>query len=137
MRCRRFDYRYALVIQSNRPFIEEWQIGKINVIVSKGLWSPAADVYETDEKIYILLELAGADPDSLEILLYEDALVIEGKRELLQPTPKKGFYHQAEIRQGSFCFECPLSESFSPEQIETEYRNGLLSVIINKTRSER
>src|SRR5215216_850067 len=101
MRCRRHDYRYAFLLQSQRSSGDGWELEKINMIVAKTHWNPSADVYETDEKINIILELAGVDPEKIDIALYEDAIVVEGKR-ILPPCSPNGIYHMAEIRQGSF-----------------------------------
>jgi HSP20 family molecular chaperone IbpA len=131
MHYRRCNQRYALLIQSSQSCGVDWQSSKINMIVAKTHWSPFADVYETNEKIYVTIEIAGIDLEKLEISLYEDALVAEGKR-LLPPISSKGMYHMAEIRQGSFCFELPLNVSVKPEQVETKYENGLLSIVIKK-----
>jgi len=131
MRCRRLDYRYALVFQSNHQLGEERLSGKVNVVVGSSHWCPAADVYETNDEIMISLDIAGADPEKLEILLYEDALVVAGSRSL-KPSSKKGKYHVAEIRQGAFCFEFPLAEAFNPDQVEMRYDNGLLSLTLKK-----
>jgi HSP20 family molecular chaperone IbpA len=131
MRCRHHHSRYALFIQSQRSYRDDWLSKGISMIVAKAQWSPSADVYETNEKIYITLELAGADPEKLEIALYEDGIVIEGKR-FLPSFAAKGMYHMAEIRQGPFSFELPLSLTVKPKQIESQYENGLLSIIIKK-----
>jgi HSP20 family protein len=131
MRCRRHNTRYTVVIQSKSTTGENWQSEKINMIVAKTHWSPSADVYETNEKIYITLEIAGADRDKLEIALYEDAIVVEGMR-MLPSLPQNGMYHMAEIRQGIFCFELPLSSPVKPEQVESNYENGILSIVIKK-----
>lgn len=131
MRCQRHDYRYALLMKSSRCFGNDWQTGKINMIIAGTHWSPSADVYETNEKIYIILEIAGADAEKMEITLYEDALVVEGER-CLPPISPDGMYHMAEIRQGFFCFEIPLAVFVKPEQVESDYANGLLSITIKK-----
>lgn len=107
-------------------------LGKLQIVACRGYWTPVADVYESREEIEILLEVAGADPEKLDILLYEDALVVTGYRELKQP-PKKGKYHLAEIRQGPFCFQLPLSEVIYPDQIESHYADGMLTIRINKS----
>jgi HSP20 family protein len=129
MRCRHHNYRYELFI--HRSCGETFQTEKMNMIVARMNWSPPADVYETQDKIYVTLEIAGVDFENVDIILYEDAMVIEGKR-LLPVISEKGMYHSAEIRQGGFCFELPLSVPVKPEQVESKYENGLLSIIITK-----
>ena len=45
-------------------------------------WRPDADVVETVGSITVTVELAGVDEEDVAVLLFEDALVIEGRREL-------------------------------------------------------
>ncbi|MGZ6213750.1 MAG: hypothetical protein ACXWMN_01965 [Candidatus Limnocylindria bacterium] len=49
----------------------------------------------------ITVELAGVDPGQIEAVLYEDALVVSGRRRLAGPGAG-GVYHAAEINQGPF-----------------------------------
>jgi HSP20 family protein len=43
---------------------------------------PLVDVYETDDKLVLEMDLPGIDPEDVLIKVYEDAIIIEGiKRE--------------------------------------------------------
>ena len=70
-------------------------------------WRPAADVYETASTIAVTVDLAGVDHEALDVLLYEDALIVEGQRRL-RPAEAGGVYQTAEIRQGPFRLELAL-----------------------------
>jgi HSP20 family protein len=131
MRCQRHDYSYELTIESNRSFDAEWQTGNIHVMLARNHWCPATDIYETDDKIYVTVEIAGVDHEKLEISVYEDAIVVEGER-FLKPAPKKRLYHMAEIRQGTFCLEFPLLLPVDADPVDVHYENGLLSIILKK-----
>jgi HSP20 family protein len=131
MRCQRYNYRYTVVMKSQQSFCDDWRVERVNIILAKTHWHPDADVYETNDEISLTMDLAGIDPEQLEISLYEDAVVVQGQRRP-QPTSKKGICHMAEIRQGPFCFELPLSKSFKVDQVETQYQNGFLSIILHK-----
>jgi HSP20 family molecular chaperone IbpA len=119
-------------VQIHRPYGVGWDGGKIDISIAKGQWRPYADVYETHELLYVTLEIAGADLENIEIIVYEDALVVKGKRNL-PPYPTKGKYHVAEIQQGDFCFELPLSVSVRQDQVEFDYNQGLLLIFIKKS----
>ncbi len=129
MRYRRMTHRYAVLLAGRRPASVSavWQVGRLGPMVVESRWRPSADVYQTDREVAIMVDLAGVDQDELEVLLYEDAIVIQGERHLL---PKDGFgrYHAAEIRQGPFRLEAALPASVDPDKVEAHYDRGVLTI---------
>ena len=99
MRYRRLSYRYALVLTPNED--QAWDntrlAGSSGVRFAQTWWRPPADVCESERAIEVTVDLAGVDQDELDVVLYEDALIIEGQRRLT--TAPNGVYHLAEIRQ--------------------------------------
>ena len=79
----------------------------------------------------ITVELAGVDPDAMEAVLYEDALVVSGRRLLPGPGPR-GVYHAAEISQGSFRLEVGLPAPVASELTDARYDRGLLVLTLPK-----
>jgi HSP20 family molecular chaperone IbpA len=77
------------------------------------------------------VDLAGVDEQDFEVLLYEDVLVVEGRREL-GACPREATYHAAEIRQGPFRLELPLPAPVDPERVEATYDRGLLRITLHK-----
>ena len=126
MRYRRLSYRYALVMASSRPraFGEAWQRQPASISMGHSFWRPAADIVETASEVIVLVELAGVDHEQLDVLLFEDALIVEGERRL--PA------HAAEIRQGQIRLELPLPTSIDPEQVDARYERGLLEMRLGK-----
>lgn len=133
MRYRRLSYRYAMVISTGEPRLHanDWRAGRLSALIAQTRWRPAADVYETATTIHVTAELAGVEPDDMEVQLYEDALVVEGRRQL--PPGEPGMYHAAEIRQGPFRLELPLPAAVDPERVDAHYEQGLLLVTLGKT----
>ncbi len=132
MRYRRLSYRYAVVMASSRPraFGEAWQRQPANISMGHSFWRPATDVVETASEVIVLVELAGVDHEQLDVLLFEDALIVEGERRL--PAYAAGVYHAAEIRQGQIRLELPLPASIDPEQVDARYERGLLEMRLGK-----
>ena len=135
MRYRRLSYRYAVVLATGgaasgagpRPFGDAWRGEGRGVTLAQTVWCPPADVYETHSTITVTVELAGVDQDELDALLFEDALVVEGRRHL-PPADGRGVYHAAQIRQGPFRLEIPLPAPIDPEQVDARYERGLLQI---------
>jgi hypothetical protein len=91
MRYRRLSYRYTMVVGSSQT----WPLG----------------VWQNDR--LRLVDLAGVEEDDLDVQLFEDVLVVEGRRQL--PSCQEGaVYHAAEIRQGPFRVELALPPLWTP-----------------------
>ena len=132
MRYRRLSYRYTLVAPAARglPFAAPHLGDLARVRFAQTIWRPAADVCETDREVVITVELAGVDPDELDVILYEDAMVVEGQRRL-RAAPN-GVYQLAEIRQGPFRLELTLPRGVDQERVDARYDDGLLAVTMPK-----
>jgi HSP20 family protein len=137
MRYRRMHYRYAVVLAAGqpRPFGDLWRVPRPGVMLAQPCWSPPTDVYETADAVTVTAELAGVEPDALEVLLFEDALVVEGQRRLA-PATAGGVYHAAEIRQGRFRLEVALPMPIDPERADARYEQGLLQLTLIKASPE-
>jgi HSP20 family protein len=132
MRYRRLSYRYAVVMATSRPrpFGEVWQRHPANISMGQPAWRPPTDILETATEVIVLVELAGVDHEQLDVLLFEDALIVEGERRL--PAHAAGVYHAAEIRQGQIRLELPLPAPIDPEQVDAHYERGMLEMRLVK-----
>ena len=132
MRYRRLSYRYTMVVPSGQrwPFQDTWESDRLRFFVP-ARWRPDADLYETAGTIEIVVDLAGATEDDFEVQLFEDVVVVEGRRQL--PSCQEGaVYHAAGIRQGPFQVELPLPAPVDPERVEARYDRGLLHITLSK-----
>ena len=94
-------------------------------------WRPAVNIYETEEAVVVLAELAGIDPEKTIVQLEPSRLVIQGQRPGIIPkTVTK--VHQLEIRSDPFSFEVSLPRPIDPRQAEASYRDGLLEIWLPK-----
>jgi HSP20 family molecular chaperone IbpA len=137
MRYRRVSYRRTTVIQTAQvwPFGEIWQLDRLRLLMP-GHWRPDSDAYETATTIEIMVDLAGVDEDDFEVQLFEDALVVEGRRQL-RASPESAVYHAAGIRQGPFRVELPLPALVDAERVEAAYDRGLLHISLPKRTEAR
>jgi len=91
-------------------------------------WQPAVDVLDCGDELRLVVELAGADSDSLDVTYHEfkRELVISGNR----PRPDYAGpvkYRQSKIQFGPFRRRLVLPPGLEIESISAEYRhNGLL-----------
>jgi HSP20 family molecular chaperone IbpA len=125
-------YRYARVRTGPAwPFDGVWESEQLRLLLQTR-WRPDADVYETARTIEMTVDLAGVDEDDFEVQLFDNVLVIEGRRRV--PSGREdAVYHAAGIRQGLFRVELPLPARIDPERVEAHYERGLLQVSLPKT----
>jgi len=134
MRYRHVRYRYTEVVTSgqSQAIADFWRIGGSGMILAHSRWRPDADVYETPTDVVITVDLAGVDENEMEVLLFEDALVVEGRRGIPGCEPS-GVYHAVGIRQGPFRLEVPLQVAVDREGVAARYEQGLLRIRLRKS----
>jgi HSP20 family protein len=138
MRYRRLSYRYTMMTRSDQSWLsfgDLWPGDRLRFLVEVR-WRPDADVYETATSVEIVVDLAGVDEDDFEVQLFEDALVVEGRRQL-PACEEAAVYQSASVRQGPFRVELPLPAVVDAERVEARYDRGLLRITLPKLREIR
>jgi HSP20 family protein len=102
---------------------------------------PHVDCYRSDEPpaVTVVVDLAGIDPNDVEIVVSERTIVISGERRRLTPECRLS-YRQMEIEYGPFQRRISLAEDLDPVGAEATYEHGLLTVVMplaQKPRSGR
>jgi HSP20 family molecular chaperone IbpA len=136
MRYQRLSYRYAMMFRSGATWSGEiWESDRLRLLVEP-VWRPDADTYETATTIEIVVDLAGVDDEDVEVQLFEDALVVAGRRPV--PAAREGAVFQlAGIRRGPFRLELPLSAPVDADRVEVHYDRGLLRVTLPRRGTDR
>jgi HSP20 family protein len=136
MHYRRLSHRYAVVLTRGQPAQVggSYRIEQYGMRFAQTRWRPSADIYETEGSVAVTVELAGVDPETLDVQLFDDALVVEGQRRL-QPNEQGGIYHAAEVRQGPFRLELLLPAVVDSDRLDARYDRGLLQMIFAKAKA--
>ena len=98
------------------------------LVASRRGFRPRVDVFRTEEPaaITVVVELAGIDPDEIDLAVAEGVLVIRGRR---QRTSGHGrTYQHMEIDYGPFERQIAVGEPIDSEAAEATYERGLLSI---------
>lgn len=95
------------------------------------VWRPPTDVYETRDKLIVVIELGGVDDDDMTVTLFSDLLVVEGRRHQ-KMFSEMNACHQLGIKYGDFRSEIHVPFPVDTAKVKAEYKNGLLTVILNK-----
>jgi HSP20 family protein len=92
---------------------------------AQGWWAPDADMYEVDDGMVIIIDLAGVSREEVSMVVEGKMLSISGTRR--QPSiPDKKSVHLLEIDFGSFVKRFSIPADFDETRIEVRYENGLL-----------
>lgn len=94
-------------------------------------WHPSADMFETDNRIVIVVEIAGIHIEELSIVLQNDQIILQGIRQEPRPQEKRQ-YHNMEIPYGPFERIFTLSSSVNPDRVDAQYNEGFLRITLEK-----
>jgi len=95
-------------------------------------WSPSINFSEKDGKYYLTADVPGMKKDDISITVQNGYLTVSGKEEETKEK-KEANYYARETRYGSFSRSFPLPEEVDESKIEATYRDGVLSVSIEKS----
>jgi HSP20 family protein len=107
-------------------FADLWQVFPFSRGMRRG-YRPEVDVYRTDDpaELTVTVELAGVDPENVQVVASPNALLIAGERHRPRDS---GHYQQMEIDYGPFQRQVTLAEDVDPDGARATYERGLLTV---------
>lgn len=94
-------------------------------------WNPAVNIYETDDSILVLAEIAGVSPDDINIKYESSRLLVWGERRQLVPENVRAV-HRMEIQMGQFAFVVELPGMVNAERAEAQLETGILQIRLPK-----
>ncbi|WP_088243139.1 Hsp20/alpha crystallin family protein [Calothrix rhizosoleniae] len=97
---------------------------------------PAAEISETDDAVYLKLEISGMEAKDLDIEATEDTITISGERKSESKTEEKGFT-KSEFYYGKFHRVIPLPVSIQNNNVTAEYKDGILNLTLPKAHGKR
>jgi HSP20 family protein len=96
-----------------------------------GDFTPAVDIYEDENAITLKADIPGIDPDTLDIRVEGNRLVLRGERNMEKEVKRENFYRM-ERSYGSFTRIFALPQNVQADKIDANYKNGVLHVSIPK-----
>lgn len=100
------------------------------------VWTPRADISETDDAYHVTMDLPGLSKDDVEIRAEGQRLLVQGERQEEQREEGES-YLRVERSRGSFYRSLPMPETANLEEAEAEYDNGTLTVRIPKAEERK
>lgn len=95
-----------------------------------GAFAPATDVYLTEDRVVVTVELPGVPQESVAVRCEGRVLTVSGERPALSLLPGEGHCHQTERSYGAFLRTLALPpgvESDGPNRT-VKFEDGLLTV---------
>jgi len=103
----------------------------INEPPSNRPWTPAVDIYETDNELVLKADLPEVDPKAIDVRVENQTLTVAGQRKFEQTGEDKGF-HRIERSYGDFKRSFAVSNTFDTDQINAQYHDGVLTIMLPK-----
>jgi len=97
------------------------------VVRYSSVWHPPTDVYRTDDRLIVLIEIAGMRENDFQVVLQNRLLTVSGVRHQLGGLEDVA-YHQMEIERGAFRTEIQLPWNVDRTRVSATYQEGLLRI---------
>jgi HSP20 family protein len=95
-------------------------------------WTPALDLYEDKDNLFVKVELPGMKREEIEVSLHEGSLSISGERKSEQKHEDADVY-RAERFFGRFQRTVMLPTPVAADKVKAQYKDGILSITLPKT----
>lgn len=95
-------------------------------------WTPAADLYETDDEFVLEIEMPGFNREDIEVTVERGILTVSGQRAGEAQDGERATYHVRERSFERFSRSFSLPQSVDAEHVDAEYRSGILRVRLPK-----
>jgi HSP20 family protein len=106
------------------------------VLTNRTSSMPAVNIREDEKNYFLDLAIPGIDKKDLKIDINEDVLTISSETKNENEESRDG-YKRKEFSYSSFCRNFFIPENVEREQIEANYKDGILSVALPKQKEEK
>ena len=96
----------------------------------QAVWEPAADIFETDRELWIILALPGVVPEKVRLMVDDGTLVVAGERRLPDAC-RNARVLRLEVPNGAFERRLPLPAG-RYELGRREFANGCMLITLTK-----
>ena len=94
-------------------------------------WTPALDIFEDNENVYVRAELPGMKKEEIELSLHDGSLSLSGERKTEEKFKDAEMY-RAERFFGRFQRTVTLPTPVAVDKVKAQYKDGILTVTLPK-----
>jgi HSP20 family protein len=96
-----------------------------------GAWTPAVDMYESDQALTLKAELPGFSKDDVQVEIKDNVLTLKGERKR-EHDVKEEQYHRVERAYGAFRRSFTLPALIDAGKAEATFKDGVLELKLPK-----
>jgi HSP20 family protein len=108
----------------------------VPMTVVERAWTPAVDVYETEEALVLMAEVPGVSEKDISLSITGELLTVRGERRSPEEI-KPDRYYRAERWFGKFERTIGLPFPVQADRVQATYRDGVLKVSLPKAEELR
>jgi len=97
---------------------------------------PKVDVLEKDNNFELHVYIPGMKKEEIEVSVEKDLLTVKGERRV-EKTEENVHYRKMESQFGTFSRTFVLPKNIQADQIEAEYKDGILQIVLPKTEATK
>ncbi|MCF4967680.1 Hsp20/alpha crystallin family protein [Nostoc sp. CMAA1605] len=97
---------------------------------------PAAELQETDDAVYLKLEIPGVEAKDIDLQVTDKSVYISGERKSQTKTEEKGKI-KSEFHYGKFQRVIPLPARIQNTNVKADYKDGILHLTLPKAEEEK
>lgn len=120
------EEKQAMEVQEQERVPEE----RTERIRDRTCYLPQADIYETEDNYFLVMDMPGVNEKSIDITLEKNTLTINGFTDV--EAPEGYSLARAEYRIGDYERSFRLTDQIDRENIEASYENGVLRLMLPK-----
>ena len=107
-------------------------VSKEEKTVPARYYVPYADIYETDDALSVVMEMAGVVKDNVSVALENDVLRVEGQIDFTKYEGMEPVY--TEYNVGHYARSFALSNKIDQEKISAQLDDGVLTLTLPKAK---
>lgn len=96
---------------------------------ASGGYRVPTDVFHSDDRLVIRMDLPGVSPDDVDVTVQEGTLIVNGKRSFSNDATEIRFMRRG-IFYGDFTQRVALGKGLDVDKISASYDNGVLELTI-------
>ena len=135
-----FEEIRKLQREINRSFGNFWDRDAIRVIPDYSeknplMRSPLTDLEERDKEIIIRFEIPGVNKKDIKLDITSNQIKVRAEKKQETKVERDDFYKQERSYKG-FYRVLSLPEKVTPEKAKAKYKDGILEIVIPKTKTK-
>jgi HSP20 family protein len=98
---------------------------------------PLINISEDNDNLYVDALAPGLEPETLNVSVTGDQLVIAGEKKPLPKSVKPELVHRSERSAGHFARSLSLSVGVEGDRVQATYADGLLKIVLPKVEAAK